>query len=87
MCDLLLPRGIKRLSACSVFFSKNNVNQKSFLEQLLKEELNQWFLLNVYSNVSDLFFDFAVRKLCRALKNSILHFVVDISRIFFLCYT
>ena len=32
MCDLLLPRGIKRLSACSVFFSQNNFSQKSFLK-------------------------------------------------------
>ena len=32
MCDLLLLRGIKELSACSVFFSVNNFDQKSFLK-------------------------------------------------------
>ena len=86
MCDLLLPRRIKGLSACSVFFSINNFNQKASLKRLLKEELKQWFLLNVYVNVSDLFIDFAVHKLCRTLENAILHFAVGISR-FFSCIT
>ena len=29
MCDYLLPPGIKGLSACSVFFSIDNSNQKA----------------------------------------------------------
>ena len=63
MCDFLLPRGIKGLSACSEFLSINNFNQKNFLKILLNEQLKQWFLLNVYVNVLDLLFDFVVHKL------------------------
>ena len=37
--------------------------------------------------MSDFCFDFAVHKLCRTLENSILHFVVGISRVCFLYYT
>ena len=36
MCDLLLPPGIKGLSACSVFFSIDNFNQKSFLKAIFE---------------------------------------------------
>ena len=61
--------------------------KKASWKQLLNEELKRWFLLNVYVNVSDLFFDFAVHKLCRTLENSILHFAVGISRFCFLYYT
>ena len=39
MCDLLLPRGIKGLSACSVFFSINNFNQKSFLKTTFERRI------------------------------------------------
>ena len=36
MCDLLLPLGIKELSACSVFFSIDNCNQKRFLKTIFQ---------------------------------------------------
>ena len=85
MQELLLPPGIKGLSADSVFFSINNFNQKSFFKTIF-EELKQSFLLNVYINVSDLLFVFAVHKLCRTAENSILHFVVGISHICCIIY-
>ena len=81
----MLPPGIKGLSADSVFFSINNFNQKSFFKTIF-EELKQSFLLNVYINVSDLLFVFAVHKLCRTAENSILHFVVGISHICCIIY-
>ena len=85
MQELLLPPGIKGLNADSVFFSINNFNQKSFFKTIF-EELKQSFLLNVYINVSDLLFVFAVHKLCRTAENSILHFVVGISHICCIIY-
>ena len=72
----MLPRGIKGLSACSVFFSVT-LTKQAYQKRLLNEELKQWFLLNVYVNVSDLFFDFA-HKFCKTLENLTLHFVVGI---------
>ena len=36
MCDLLLQRGIKRLSAFSVFFSINIFNQKIYLKTTIE---------------------------------------------------
>ena len=61
--------------------------KKASWKRFLNEELKQRFLLNVYINVLDLFFDFAVHKLCRTLEKLILHFEVSISRFWFLYYT
>ena len=55
------------------FIFSKNFNQKRFNQKRpLNEKLKQQFLLNLYENVSDLFFDFAVHKFCRALENLIL---------------
>ena len=70
-----------------IFLVLITLAKKSLLKRFLNEELKQMFLLNVYINISDLFFDFGVHKFCRTLENSILHFVVGISRAFFLYYS
>ena len=59
MCDLLLLRGIKELSACSVFFSINNFNQKSFLKTTFELKIKAMISIKLYVNVSDLFLNFA----------------------------
>ena len=57
--------------------------KKASWKWLLNEDLKQRFPLNVYIDVSDLFFDFAMHKLCRTLENLILHFVDGIIIILF----
>ena len=64
MFDLLLPPGIKGLTACSVsFLVLITLIKKASCKRFLNQELKPGFLLNPYITISHLFFDFAVHKL------------------------
>ena len=58
-----------------------DLTKKALWKRFLNEDLKQRFLLNVYINISYLFFDSAMHKLCKTLENSILYFAVGISRV------
>ena len=57
------------------FLVQLTLTKQASQKRLLNEELKQWFLLNVYVNVSICFF---AHKLLGTLENLTLHFVVGI---------
>ena len=80
-----VPLGVKGSSACCVFsLIFITLTGKVSWKQFLNEESRRRLLLNVWINIWDLIFDFAVYKLCRTLENSILHFVAGTSRVCFI---
>ena len=58
-----------------------DLTKKALWKRFLNEDLKQRFLLNVYINISDLFFASAMHKLRKTLENSILYFAVGLSRV------